>query len=58
MHLGCWISACYGLLSLSVHFETHKPFISLIFKFFVGGRSTPQVTEAADIESVNTGAHL
>ena len=32
--LGCWISPCYGLLSLWARFETYEPFISLIFQFF------------------------
>jgi hypothetical protein len=32
--LGCWISPCYGPLSLAARFETYKPFISSIFHFF------------------------
>ena len=34
--LGCWISPCYGLYSLGMHFETYEQFISLIFQFFFG----------------------
>jgi hypothetical protein len=32
--LGCWISPCYGPFSLGVRFESHEPFIYLIFNFF------------------------
>jgi hypothetical protein len=35
-HFGCWISPCYGPLSLSARFETYEPFISLIFQLFSG----------------------
>jgi hypothetical protein len=28
--LGCWISPCYGLISLGARFEIYEPFISLI----------------------------
>jgi hypothetical protein len=38
--LSCWISQCYGPFSLGALFETYKPFISLIFNFFFGPRST------------------
>jgi hypothetical protein len=55
--LGCWISPCYGLFSLGVHLETYEPFISLIFQFF-SDHSEPQITEAADAESVDMGALL
>jgi hypothetical protein len=34
-HLGCCISPCYGPFSLGACFEIYKPFISLIFKFFL-----------------------
>jgi hypothetical protein len=33
--LGCWISPCYGPISLGGRFETYEPFIYLIFKFFL-----------------------
>jgi hypothetical protein len=51
-HLGCWISPCYGPISLGVHYETYELFISLIFKFFYG----PQITETVDNVSADTGA--
>jgi hypothetical protein len=35
-HLGCWISPCYDPFSLGAGFETYEPFISLIFKSFLG----------------------
>jgi hypothetical protein len=34
--LGCWISLCYGPFTRLARFETDKPFIFLIFKFFLG----------------------
>jgi hypothetical protein len=39
------------------HFETYEPFISFIFKFF-SGRGKSWITETADTESVDIGAHL
>jgi hypothetical protein len=54
--LCCWISPCYDPFSLGVRFETYVPFISLILNFF-SGRGKPRITETADIELVNTGAH-
>jgi hypothetical protein len=38
-------------------FETHVPYISLIFNFF-SGRGKPRIIETAETESVDTGAHL
>jgi hypothetical protein len=52
--LGCWISPCYGLFSLGVHFETYELFISLIFNFFLY-HGKLQTTETADSESVYMG---
>jgi hypothetical protein len=40
VHLGCWISPCYGLFSLGACLETYEPFISLIFQFLFGLWST------------------
>jgi hypothetical protein len=48
-HLGCWISPYYGPFSLGERFESYELFISLFFKNFF---------QAADSESVDTGAHL
>jgi hypothetical protein len=56
-HLGCWISPCYGPFSLDARFETYEPFISLVLQFR-SGRGEPRITESADTESVDTGAHL
>jgi hypothetical protein len=50
--LDCWISPCYGPFSLGARFETYEPFISLIFKFFLG-RCEPRITETADSESAD-----
>jgi hypothetical protein len=47
VRLDCWISPCYGLLSLGMRFETYEPFISLIFQIF-WDYGKPQVTETAD----------
>jgi hypothetical protein len=61
VHLGCWISPCFGLFSLGGHFETYEPLIYLILQFFFfggGGRGELQITETADTESVDTGAYL
>jgi hypothetical protein len=33
-HLSCWISPCYGPLSLGARFETYEPFVSLFSFFF------------------------
>jgi hypothetical protein len=38
-----WISPCYGPFLLGAHFETYGPFISLIFKIFLGGRGKPWI---------------
>jgi hypothetical protein len=51
--LGCWISPWYGPFSLGAHFETYEPFISLIFKFFLG-HGKPWITENAVTESMDT----
>jgi hypothetical protein len=32
--LGCWITPCYGPLSLGARFETYESFICTIFQFF------------------------
>jgi hypothetical protein len=55
--LGCCISPCYGSFSLGGRFEIYEPFISLIFQY-TGGSGKPRITEAADKESVDTGARL
>jgi hypothetical protein len=54
MHLGCWISPCYGLFSLGARFDTYELFISLIFKFF-GGHGKLRITETKDTESADAG---
>jgi hypothetical protein len=54
---GCWISPCYGPLSLGAHFETYELFLSLIFTFFLG-RTKPWITEIVDTGSVEWGACL
>jgi hypothetical protein len=55
VHLGCWISPCYGPLLLGTLFENFELFISLIFQFF-SGHSKPQITETAENESADMGA--
>jgi hypothetical protein len=54
---GCWISPCYSLFLLGVHFETYELFNSLIFKFF-SGHGKPQITEITNTVSADTGACL
>jgi hypothetical protein len=57
------VLGAFGLLDFTMlrpvlacgHFETYKPFISLIF---FSGRSKSRITETADTESANTGTHL
>jgi hypothetical protein len=44
---GCWISPCYGLVSLGGRFETYEPFISLILQF-CSGRGEQRITETVD----------
>jgi len=34
----CWISQCYGPLSLGARLETYEAFISSIFQIFFGPR--------------------
>jgi hypothetical protein len=53
--LGCWISPCDGLFLLGARFEIYEPFISLIFKFFLG-HGKPQITETTDTESADMRA--
>jgi hypothetical protein len=57
VQLGCWISACYGLLLLGTCFETYEPFISLIFRFS-SAHGKLQITETEDNESADTGEQL
>jgi hypothetical protein len=57
VHLGSWISPCYGPFSLGGRFETYEPFISVIFRFFPGC-GEPWVTETARTESTDMGTQL
>jgi hypothetical protein len=41
-----------------MRFESYKPFISLIFKFFVLGSGKVQITKTTDTESADMGARL
>jgi hypothetical protein len=55
VHLSCWISPCHGLFLLDTHFETYKPFTSLIFQFFSGWGKL-KIIETVDTESMDMGA--
>jgi hypothetical protein len=58
------VLGAFGLLDFTMlrpvlawRFETYEPFISLIFQFF-SDRSERWLSETADTETVDTGAHL
>jgi hypothetical protein len=59
---GCiWAAGfhCYGPFSLGRHFETYKPFISLISQFFFGGGGGKLwINETEDTESADTEGQL
>jgi hypothetical protein len=45
-----WAAGFHHVMACShlAHFETYKPFISLIFQFF-SGHSKPQITKSVDM---------